>query len=390
MKKAMMLFLTLVIILGGLGVVSAAEGDLNTNCQLDHNGNLNEDDDNECDEENNDLEDNEEDENECDEEDEKEDNCCGTAIVGDRVWNDSNANGIQDACEQGIAGVTVNLWSDDNNAPGSIVKNTTTNVTGYYLFTNVVPGKYWLQFIVPDALGEWIFTLQNQGADDTLDSDANATGIAGPICLVCGQCDTGWDAGLYQYATLGDRVWTDSNKNGIQDAGEQGVAGVTVNLWSDDNNAPGSIVNTTTTNATGYYLFTNVVPGKYWLQFVLPSGISSWIFTLQNQGADDALDSDANATGIAGPIILLSGAVDLTWDAGLDPGDAAGGDEEDEDEDGAAGGDEEVIEIIEIIPEVVAAAGEEVPLQETGVPILPGVLAALMIGGGLLGRKLRK
>ncbi|MEZ4605645.1 MAG: SdrD B-like domain-containing protein [Deinococcales bacterium] len=38
-----------------------------------------------------------------------------------------------------------------------------------------------------------------------------------------------------QKASLGDRVWKDANKNGIQDAGEAGVAGVVVTLWSDDN-----------------------------------------------------------------------------------------------------------------------------------------------------------
>ena len=139
---------------------------------------------------------------------------------------------FQNPNEPGIAGVTVNLWTNVNNAPGSIINTTTTNANGNYLFTNVVPGAYWLQFLVPDALGEWVFTLQNQGTDDAKDSDANASGIAGPICLVCGECDPNWDAGLFQYAKLGDRVWNDLNANGIQDVGESGIAGVIVNLWT--------------------------------------------------------------------------------------------------------------------------------------------------------------
>ena len=182
-------------------------------------------------------------------------------------------------------------------------------------------------------------------------------------------------------------------KNGLQDPNEPGVAGVTVNLWTNVNNAPGSIIKTTTTNANGNYLFTNIVPGTYWLQFVLPDAISSWIFALQNQGKDDAIDSDADANGIAGPIELASGEVDLTWDAGLDPGAAAGGEEEPTD--GAAGGEE-------IISEEVAAAGEEalgvnvaaageppivsaakVSMQETGMPINYLLIALLMILGGL-------
>ena len=242
---------------------------------------------------------------------------CKNATVGDRVWNDSNANGIQDPNEPGIAGVTVNLWNNVNNAPGSIINTTTTNATGNYLFTNVVPGAYWLQFLVPDALGEWVFTLQNQGTDDAKDSDANASGIAGPICLVCGECDPNWDAGLYQYAKLGDRVWNDLNANGIQDVGESGIAGVIVNLWTSANNLPVSIVNTTTTDANGNYLFTNVVPGLYQLQFVVPQALGAWIFSPQDQGINNAIDSDANGSGITGVIELVSGEEDLTWDAGL-------------------------------------------------------------------------
>ncbi|MGF7118589.1 SdrD B-like domain-containing protein [Methanobacterium oryzae] len=325
------------------------------------------------------------------------------AKLGDRVWNDLNANGIQDAGEPGIAGIIVNLWTSANNAPVNIVKTTTTDANGNYIFANVVPGAYQLQFVVPQAFGEWIFTLQNQGTDDTIDSDAAANGITSVIGLAAGEEDVTWDAGLYQYATLGNRVWMEITKNGLQDANEPGVAGVTVNLWTNVNNAPGIIIKTTTTDANGNYLFTNIVPGTYWLQFVLPNAISSWIFALQNQGTDDAIDSDADANGIAGPIELISGEVDLTWDAGLDPGSAAGGDEEPTDEepkDGAAAGEEIIPEEVaaageeEALEENVAAAGEpeqvsaaEVGMQETGIPVNYLILALLMVLGGLFGVK---
>lgn len=396
MKKTIILFLALFVALGAIGASAAAQpnedqgqgtpnggegqgfgqGNDHDGDQGNNNGNGNGND--QCDD------DEDDDDDQCDDDEEDHDEC-GTAAIGDRVWNDTNANGIQDVGEQGIANVTVNLWNGNETNPIKQIATTKTDENGNYYFKNLIKGIYWLEFIAPTATdGTWIFSPQDQGTDNWIDSDSNASGIAGPINVNENKYCPTWDAGLYQYATLGDLVWTDTNKNGIQDPGELGVAGVIVNLWSNVNNAPGSIVKTTTTNASGYYLFTDIVPGTYWLQFVLPNEISSWVFTLQNQGTNDTLDSDANATGFAGPIELISGEVDLTWDAGLDPGSAAGGDEE-EPTDEAAGG-EEVIEIIE----EVAAASEEIPLQETGVPILPGVLAALMIGGGLLGRRLRK
>lgn len=75
---------------------------------------------------------------------------------------------------------------------------------------------------------------------------------------------------------LGDFVWWDINDNGIQDAGEPGIDGVTVKLYADANsdNIPDSNVPlfTTTTNASGQYLFNNLCTGKYIVSIVTPDG----------------------------------------------------------------------------------------------------------------------
>ena len=112
-------------------------------------------------------------------------------------------------------------------------------------------------------------------------------------------------------AALGDFVWHDLNKDGIQDAGEPGIAGVTVEL----SNCAGTVSATTTTNASGLYLFSGLTPGGYSVRFVLPSG---YVFSPQDQGADDAKDSDANTTtGMTGCYTLARGQTNLTVDAGL-------------------------------------------------------------------------
>ena len=66
----------------------------------------------------------------------------------------------------------------------------------------------------------------DQGGDDTVDSDANVTtGETANVTLAPGETNNTLDAGLYQPAALGDFVWSDTNANGIQDAGETGIAG---------------------------------------------------------------------------------------------------------------------------------------------------------------------
>lgn len=119
---------------------------------------------------------------------------------------------------------------------------------------------------------------------------------------------------------LGNKVFLDLNGNGIQDAGEAGVAGVTVNLLDAD----GNIIDTTTTDADGMYLFDGLAAGDYSVSFVPTGDGAGLLFTDANQGGDDAADSDADAAGNTGTITLGMGEENLTVDAGLvDPGTAS-------------------------------------------------------------------
>ncbi len=111
-------------------------------------------------------------------------------------------------------------------------------------------------------------------------------------------------------AAIGDYVWYDMNQDGIQDEGEMGVPGVTVELLD----CMGNVLATTTTDENGLYLFDGLQPGDYNIHFVIPDG---WMLSPQDQGGDDALDSDADATGNTICTTLDAGETDLTWDMGI-------------------------------------------------------------------------
>ncbi len=237
------------------------------------------------------------------------------ASLGDYVWVDGNNNGQQgDGAASGLNGVTVNLYT----GAGAFVATTTTandtsNNPGYYLFKDLVPGSYKVEFVKPAG---YAFTTADQGADAT-DSDADTTtGMTIPTTLDSGENDLTWDAGLVQLASLGDYVWVDGNNNGQQgDGAASGLNGVTVNLYT----GAGAFVATTTTandtnNNPGYYLFKDLVPGSYKVEFVKPSG---YAFTTADQGAD-ATDSDADTTtGKTQIVTLASGEHNPTLDAGV-------------------------------------------------------------------------
>jgi len=208
------------------------------------------------------------------------------ATLGNYVWNDLNENGVQDVGEPGLVGVTITLL-DNGGAP---IGSTTTDATGYYLFTGLQPGDYAVQF--PLTVGDLVLSSMNAGGDDTLDSDADTTtGQTINITLAAAENNLTLDAGYYNpLASLGDFVWMDLNRNGQQDGGEPGIAGVTVTLL----NSSGTAIGTQVTDSTGYYLFEDLQPGAYAVQFppLLPDG--SVLTTLQ-QGAA-ATDSDADVS----------------------------------------------------------------------------------------------
>jgi len=112
-------------------------------------------------------------------------------------------------------------------------------------------------------------------------------------------------------STLGDRVWNDANKNGLQDLGENGIANVDVKLYGIDN----VLLDSSQTDDNGFYLFEELLPGDYYIHFVQPDGYS---FTVKNQGDDREVDSDTDQlTGNTDIITITSSTTDLSWDAGF-------------------------------------------------------------------------
>ncbi|NOZ90824.1 MAG: hypothetical protein GXO60_06035 [Epsilonproteobacteria bacterium] len=114
---------------------------------------------------------------------------------------------------------------------------------------------------------------------------------------------------------IGDRVWYDANHNGLQDSGEMGVANVIVVLYDDN----GNVVSRTTTDSNGEYHFSNLLSGNYSLGFMsLPT---NYIFTTQNVGNNDEIDSDVDNSGRTSLINIGGGDVanDLTCDVGIVP-----------------------------------------------------------------------
>jgi hypothetical protein len=183
---------------------------------------------------------------------------CPSYELGDLVWYDANQDGIQDTGEPGIEGIEVGLYPS-TTCTGTMLYSRTTSVTGTYVFTGLDTVDYCIEFHnIPIS---WEITLQNQGVDDGLDSDA-AQDTARIESIILDADDYHEDMGLYVDGSIGDRVWCDSDGNSAYDPAE-GMANITVWLHEDGNcdAQEGVLLTTTQTFGDGEYYFTDLNTG---------------------------------------------------------------------------------------------------------------------------------
>ena len=236
--------------------------------------------------------------------------------IGDFVWVDSNGNGVQDSGEPGIAGVILTLTG--TNAAGVVITNqVTTDSLGFYHFSEA-PGTY-LVTVDPTnsapggVLVGYALTASGQGTTDT-DSNPTPTGTA-PATLISGAVDSSIDFGYYIPVTIGDFVWLDANRDGVQDPTEAGIVGVTLTL-KGTTAAGESKTDHATTDSTGHYQFSEA-PGTYTVTVDdsnSTAALSGYIPTVTGQGTSDT-DSNIDPSGTT-PDLLLSGGSDSTIDFG--------------------------------------------------------------------------
>jgi hypothetical protein len=148
---------------------------------------------------------------------------------------------IQQKVESMAVTVLLKDASGATVATTTTTNNPTTGAAGYYQFS-VDPGTYAVMIMAPS--GNTVSPSDAVGSTDVNDSDINpTTGTSPNITVTSGSTNQTIDAGLYQTASLGNYVWEDSDKDGVQDATELGVNGVTVLL----KNAAGTTLQSTTT-----------------------------------------------------------------------------------------------------------------------------------------------
>ena len=234
-----------------------------------------------------------------------------TGSIGDRVWIDANADGVQNSNEAGINAVTVNLYSDPDGDSiySNLVATTSTDGNGNYVFDNLPAGAYvvetnpltlpagvtWTQTGDPDDFGQLASAADHRTTD--------------PVILAPGDvfvnADFGYQGDAASTSSIGDTVYLDANANGSEDGGEPGIANVTVSLLDVNNNPIASAV----TDSNGQYLFARLVDGVYRVEITDTDNV---LGALQQSADPDAILDNVS-------VVTLSGSNNLLQDFGYTP-----------------------------------------------------------------------
>jgi len=240
--------------------------------------------------------------------------------LGNKVWEDKNANGIQDevdgVMEPGIAGLPVTLLNE-NDEPVAMMLS---EADGSYWFTNLPPGDYAVRVDLPPdfvfSRAPWDCLVNNTNElmingtcynTTTMDymiadmevepgllidpptmpvggrrvralqqsGDPNPmTGTTPHQNLTSGENNTSFDAGIFIPVTVAGQSFIDSNGNGLLDVGEQPLGGVIVTVFPTDSRGapdPNGTAQVLVSDSNGEYSI-NLPPGTY-TATITPPGV---------------------------------------------------------------------------------------------------------------------
>ena len=275
------------------------------------------------------------------------------ATVTGYVYMDNDFSGDMNGKEKIISGYMVKLLDQDGNT----VATDKTSVKGKFELKDVPPGTYSLSVNNSNApqLKEYAFTRLGEG--NVILNKTNGEGYSENFTLGLGEKRSGMDIGLIKPGTVKGSVFADRNDNGVRDADENGLTGVTVRLMGEEGEAFSTVI-----GEDGNYLFDAVMPGTYTLEYVLPEHA---VFARTSAGGNTIT---GEGTGSSAPFGMKSGdEVEGPVCGALTLGRIEGQAWMDHDGDGDRGGDEETAEGITVtltpsrseLEEITTTTGED-------------------------------
>ena len=218
----------------------------------------------------------------------------GGAQIGDTIFRDWNGNGVQDATDGGLPGVTVNLYAMDGT---TLITSQVTDASGKYLFTGLAAGTYVVKVMSGVPAG---YTLTASPGSPLSDQYSATVADSEQLLTV----DFGYKPG--GTGSISGVTFDDVNNSGVYNSGtDLLIPNVPVSLyWDADGNGvydagTDPLVDSQNSNGSGAYSFTGLATGLNYLVVVNPSAtaITDYFDPETPQATTATTQSVPNLTG---------------------------------------------------------------------------------------------
>jgi hypothetical protein len=231
------------------------------------------------------------------------------ASLHGNVYYDANDNGVFDTGEAPLPGTVITLTGTDDTG-ASVTRTTSTAADGSYNFWDLRPGTYSLTEAQPAGYLQGKNSAGAAGGTDDNNVASPTHDVISNIALNSGVNAYNYNFGEVKPASLSGYVYLDPDNNGIKEAGEPGIPGVTVTLTGTDDNGT-AVTATTTTASDGSYSFTTLRPGTYAVTETHPAGYTD--------GKDTAGSAGGTARTLAPSITTSPSCRMRTWPSSRRP-----------------------------------------------------------------------
>ncbi len=188
-----------------------------------------------------------------------------TGSISGVLFNDTNANGVQDAGE-GRTGVrTVYIDSNRNRRIDAGEPSVSSDAQGAYQFSKLSPGTYYVTRVFPKG-----YRLSNNADGDLAVNVAQGQAVTD---VNIGTTDKPATPPIdLATASISGFLWNDTNANGVVDPGESRTGARDVFLDANRNGKRDAGETLVKSNANGEYTFSKLAAGTHHVSRAFPSG----------------------------------------------------------------------------------------------------------------------
>jgi len=226
-----------------------------------------------------------------------------------KVWDDSDADGIQDFDEDGVQDIKIDVVDSETDI---LITSGMTNEVGEYAFELDSNVNFYVKIALggnPQKYAPSPSNVLNSSIGSTIDSDLTGNNGYWATDAYSSHVVNRIDLGIYKTGSISGFVWSENwntfvpNVYGASD--DKLLEDKLVRIYKIDlATGEESFYNSTTTDSLGHYRFDYVIAGSFIIEFELEVILELESFVVPHVGENESLDSEVTEYDVQNQSII--------------------------------------------------------------------------------------